>query len=100
MNWRDVRNGMTVYNCVYTHWGKGTVLDVVSCDSLERMFERGNRRVLVQYEGVERPVRQQLCEIRKTPNKKKIREMVELYPKRGVDAVDGGDRLIMPAAVE
>ena len=96
MNWRDVKRGMTVYHTIFTHLGPGTVVDIVPCCSLERMFERGNRRLLVQWAGGDKPNRTHLCEVRKTPNKKKIRDMVEIYQRRGVDAKDGGDILILP----
>ena len=96
MNWRDITSGGVVYHSLFTHWGPGTVEKVVSVDLLESMFERGNRRVLVKFDCHETAVRLRNTEIRKTPNKRKIREMVAVYQSRGVDARDGGDRLILP----
>lgn len=96
MNWRDIRRGMTVYHTIFTHFGPGIVEGIVTCDGLERLFERGNRRVLVLWDKSDKASRMQLREIRKTPNKKKIRTMVEIYQRRGVDAKDGGDKLILP----
>jgi hypothetical protein len=96
MNWRDVKIGMTVYHVIYTHWGPGTVMYVSSCDCLESMFERGNRRVVVRWESICKTHREQLRSLRMTPNRKKILAMVELYHHRGFVAKDGGDRLILP----
>ncbi len=96
MNWRDVQPGATVYHSLMTHWGKGIVRKVVPIGSLESMFERGTKRVIVDFDGLDSPARLQLRELRKTPNRKKIRDMVAIYQKRGVNAQDGGDRLIIP----
>ena len=96
MNWKDIKPGKTVYHGLLTHFGKGEVLEIVPCTLLEVFFERGSKRVLVQFEGCDEPVRMQPATLRKTPNKKKIREMLEFYEKRGTPAKDGGDRLILP----
>ena len=96
MNWRDVKPGVEVYHGVYTHWGKGIVQRVVCVDYLEALFERGSKRVLVQFEAHDTPTRMRLQELRKSPNRAKIKRMVAIYQKRGVDAKDGGDRLILP----
>lgn len=96
MTWSDVREGGTVYHVLMTHWGKGIVEQVVLVSALERMFERGTRRVLVNFDAVQGTVRMTVRELRKTPNRKKIRDMVEFYQGRGVNARDGGDRLVLP----
>lgn len=97
MNWRDVQPGVAVYHSLMTHWGQGIVQKVVMANMMERMFERGTRRVIVEFDGLETPTRMQLSSLRKTPNRKKIRHMVRFYQSRGVDAKDGGDRLVIPA---
>ena len=96
MNWRDIRPGVTVYHTIYTHWGPGVVEKVVPVNLGESMFERGTRRILVWFENREDVARMQLKELRKTPNRKKILAMVDMYQRRGVQAEDGGDRLILP----
>jgi hypothetical protein len=96
MNWKDIRRGATVYHCIFTHWGKGVVQDVVSVNLGEAMFEKGDRRAIVQFEEHDTAMRMQATALRKTPNRKKIRDMVTWYRERGVQAEDGGDRLILP----
>jgi len=96
MNWNDIRPGTIVYHRILTHWGKGKVIKISFVDCYEAMFERGSRRIVIDFEGLETPARLKLSAIRKTPNKKKIREMVAFYQGRGVDARDGGDRLLIP----
>jgi len=96
MNRRDIKRGMTVYHNIFTHWGPGCVIGIVAAGSLERLFERGSLRVLVRFESHDKPVRLQIREIRKTPNRKKIKQMVDLYQRRGTNAIDGRDRLILP----
>lgn len=98
MNWRDVHIGMVVYHVTFTHWGPGIVMAIASCNCLEGMFERGSRRVIVRWESGSRH-RAHLRELRKTPNRKKIRSMVELYQRRGINAKDGGDRLVLPKEI-
>lgn len=97
MRWNDIYPGAIVYHKIYTHWGKGVVEKVVSTTGLEAMFERGSRRAIVRFEHEEGAARCNASVLRTTPNKKKIREMVKLYQERGVDAQDGGDRLIIPS---
>ena len=96
MKWKDIYKGAVVYHCVYTHWGKGIVQDVVVANLFEYLFEKGNRRVLVKFVAHDTVTRIQSNSLRKTPNRKKIRKMVALYRKRDVAAEDGGDRLILP----
>lgn len=97
MNRRDIRKGMTVYHSLYTHWGRGIVQGIDAPNYGEILFERGGIRVLVAFEGSRSAVsRMRLRELRKTPNRKKLKAMIELYRTRGVDARDGGDRLILP----
>ncbi len=96
MRWNDLRPGTKVYHTLFTHWGKGVVERIDGVGYLEGMFEGGDKRAVVRFEGCDGTVRIRANELRKTPNRKKIRSMVELYRKRGVDAVDGGDRLVMP----
>ena len=96
MNLRDIKVGDVVYHSLYTHWGKGIVEKITMVNTMEKLFEFGTHRVIVRFAEHQTSSRVSLNEIRKTPNKKKIREMVEFYQKRGVDAQDGGDRLILP----
>lgn len=98
MNWKDLRKGVVVYHRVFTHWGRGVVLRVDSVSSLERLFEKGDRRVIVVFVGRQEkpPVRCKAIELRKNPNRPKMRRMVELYRMKGVDASIDGDRLIIP----
>ena len=96
MKWREISVGGEVYHGVYTHWGRGVVRRVCGVNMMEAMFERGRRRVEVEFEGVEGVVRLEAAALRKTPNRRKIREMVAMYRKRGLDAVDGGHVLLLP----
>ena len=96
MNRRDVTIGMTVYHGLFTHLGPGIVKDVCGTFGLEAMFEGRGIRVVVQFNDGKTPHRLRLSQIRKTPNRKKIKEMVAVYQSRGVDAKDGGDQLIIP----
>jgi hypothetical protein len=97
VRWNDIYPGAIVYHKIYTHWGKGVVEKVVATAGLEAMFEGGSRRAIVRFEYEDGVARCNASALRPTPNKKKIREMVEMYQKRGVDAQDGGDRLIIPS---
>lgn len=96
MNWKDLKIGSTVYHTIMTHWGKGIVERIDGANYLEAMFEKGNRRIVIRFEGREGLARLQNRDLRKTPNKKRIREMVEFYKGRGVKAINAGDRLIIP----
>lgn len=97
MKWSDIRPGVLVYHSLYTHWGKGVVFRIAHVDALTAMFERGTtQRVLVKFEEHDEATLVTLQMLRKTPNRKKIREMVAMYQKRGVGAKDGGDRLVLP----
>lgn len=99
MNRRDIKQGMTVYHRLFTHFGKGTVVDLVPRTALESMFERytSHFRVLVEFEHAEpKPLRCLPNALRKTPNRKKITDMVAMYKLRGVEAIDAGDKLIIP----
>ena len=96
MNRCDVKVGDTVYHTLSTHWGPGIVEAIERAIPFETWFERGKFRVIVQFENHTGSSRLRFTELRKTPNRKKIREMVAMYRKQGVDAQDGGDRLILP----
>ncbi len=100
MKWSDMKPGAEVYHSIFTHHGKGVVEKVVNADCLTRMFERGGpRRVIINWADGSRTTTQ-LYAIRKTPNRKKIRDMVACYARRGKVAKDGGDRLILPESPE
>ncbi len=96
MQWKDLRPGTVVYHNLLTHFGKGIVECVQGVEFLEGLFERGKRRAIVTFEGRSEKVRCRCGELRKTPNRKKIREMVQFYKARGRNVVHGGDRLILP----
>ena len=100
MNRKNLRPGTVVYHSTFTSWGKGVVEQVVCADCLEALFERGRGSVwvIVQFEHRLPPGKARMSprELRKTPNRKKIKSMVALYAMRGETAVDGGDRLILP----
>ena len=98
MRWADLKPGAIVYHTIMTHWGKGIVEKIQDSNFLEAIFEKGkgNRRLIIRFEGRDNLARMSNRELRKTPNKKKIREMVIFYNGRGVNAVDAGDRLIIP----
>lgn len=92
----DIKVGMTVYHSIYVHWGPGVVKEITYRNFVENLFEKGSTiRVVVEFDGLEEIVRVIPSLLRKTPNKKKIREMVAMYNKRGTAAIDGGDRLII-----
>ncbi|MHC4868014.1 MAG: hypothetical protein ACYTEX_28415 [Planctomycetota bacterium] len=97
MKWTDIIPDTVVYHSLYTHWGKGVVQRIVHVDPLTALFEKGTtRRALVQFEAQKEPVQVLAAMLRKTPNRRKIREMVAMYARRGVAAQDDGDRLILP----
>lgn len=98
MNWKDLRKGVVVYHGVFTHWGRGVVLRVDGVDRLEGLFESGFKRVVVEFAGRrgKPPARLTARELRKNPNRTKMRRMVEIYRMKGVDASIDGDRLIIP----
>ena len=95
MRWSDIRPGVVVYPTLMTHWGRGVVERIVHADPLELMFERGGpRRVKVSFEdGKMRTLR--ATELRKTPNKKKMKEMESLYRSRGTPVEVTDTRLII-----
>ena len=96
MKIKDIKPGTIVYHSIFTHWGKGRVIRTTGRNLLERLFGRGKILVEVKFDTKNNVVRMRPNELRKTPNKKKIRDMVSLYATRGVVAKDGGDRLILP----
>lgn len=96
MQWKDIVRGGKVYHTLFTHWGEGVVERIDGINFFEALCERGKRRVVVKFEFFDNSTRLQNTALRKTPNKKKIREMVASYKKRGVEAVDGGHILILP----
>lgn len=100
MRWKDIKKGDVVYHTIFTHWGRGVVKEIRHTTGLENMFEKGRGlgpvRIMVDFEGIDGLARMTSRELRKTPNRKKIKDMVALYKKRGVDAVDGGHILILP----
>jgi len=85
----------SIIRCLPTG-GEGIVERIDSIDFFETLYEKGNRRVIVKFEFFDDSTRLQNTALRKTPNKKKIREMVEFYRKCGTEAVDGGHILILP----
>jgi len=100
MNWRDIRPGVEVYHSLFTHWGKGIVEEVVGVGCLEAIFERGSKRIRVKFEGHDNVAVVRLYELRKRPNRKKIKAMVAFHQQRGTKAEDGGDRLILPERIK
>lgn len=98
MIWSEIRPGVIVYHGLFTHLGKGVVVCVQAANMFESMFEKGNRRVVVDWEDKDASSRHKLLELRKSPNKKKIRDMVRIYKLRGQEAKDGGHILILPKA--
>lgn len=102
MNQRDIKVGGTVYHCIFTHLGKGEVLSVGRKNGLEAIFDRGGGpwRIMVRFEHSDGKVHRVTSRcIRKTPNRKKMREMVAVYADRGQTAIAATDRLILPAEV-
>ena len=85
MRWCDIRPGVVVYPTLMTHWGRGVV---------ERIVHSDPRRVKVSFEdGKTRTLR--ATELRKTPNKKKMKEMESLYRSRGTPVEVTDTRLII-----
>ena len=97
MNWHDIKPGTEVYHSLIVSRGKGIVEAVVGLDLLEAVFEHrgGNKRIIVNWTDGAR-TRSSLRSLRKSPNRKRIRELVAYYETRGTVAEDGGDRLIFP----
>ena len=95
MNLKDCRPGTHVYHGLFTHYGKGIVVRIDTLTLEERLFEGGRFRVVVSFEGYPQPMRLRSSALRKTPNRKKIRDMVDFHRSRGDLARDGGDRLIV-----
>jgi hypothetical protein len=91
MKWSEVRPGVVVYHNIYVSWGKGVVQQV-----LTSIFDPRIKSIEVKFEGIEDVVRQKLPELRSKPNRKRIVGMIDLYAKRGVQAIDAGDRYILP----
>ncbi len=99
MNLRDICLGMTVYHTLFTHYGAGVVKRIVHCTSLTSGGAYVTvKRVSVQWSEKDKATSEHPRSLRKTPNRKKIQSMVELYRSRGANAKDGGDRLILPTA--
>jgi hypothetical protein len=99
MNRADIKPNAIVYHKLLVSLGPGRVLKVVRSSLTEMVFEKrsGRYRVIVAFEyGPKEPVRVVPSDLRKTPNTKRIKEMVLFYRERGRAAVDGGDRLILP----
>lgn len=96
MKWRDLIPGTIVYHRIFTHWGKGVVQTVQGVDCLESLFERGKWRAIVKFEAHDNTSRMTARELCAKPNRKKIKDMIALYARRGVEAKDGGDKLILP----
>lgn len=88
MKWSDIYPGVTVYHNMFTHWGPGVVKSVNT--------SYGRKFALVDFEFDEGMATSRATEIRMTPNRKKIKAMVKIYAAMGIDAKDGGDRLILP----
>ncbi len=95
MKWADIHPGAIVYHGLLTHYGKGTVIRIA-----ESIFDKKLRAVIVKFEGRGATSRLRAGQLRKTPNKKKIRQMVKFYHDRGKVAADGGDILILPYSDE
>lgn len=93
MKWKDITVGTVVYHKIFTHWGKGIVQQIVPFSCL---FEKGTKRAWVVFEHEEGRALMAAPMLRKTPNKKRIKEMIEYYKINGFEAKDGGDRLILP----
>ncbi len=96
MKWKDLRPGVIVYHNMFTTRGKGTVIRVLGVDALTSLFERGRWRAEVQFEGCDGLAKMRASELRKTPNRKKINDMMALYKRRGIVAIDCGDKLVLP----
>lgn len=96
MHWADIKPGAVVYHRVYTSYGRGVVVGVTASDWLEHAV-LGKRRkyVVVRFEHSGSETNDcRLSVLCKSPNRKKIKEMVDFYTSRGTPAEDGGDRLI------
>lgn len=98
MQWKDIKPGAVVFHTIFTHWGRGVVVHVRGVDVLENLFERGRWRAVVEFEGLDKRAALRASELRKTPNKKKMRAMIAFYQARGVNAriSDSGERLLIP----
>lgn len=92
MKKKDARLGATVYHSIFTTWGKGVIRGIH-----ESIFDAKIKFYIIDFEFRDEPVRLEgLSGLRKTPNRTKIKAMVEMYRSRGTEAIDGGDRLILP----
>lgn len=77
MKHKDIHTGMAVYHSLFVHWGKGVVKGVAST-----YYARG-KRYAVCWENQE--VGTTICrvnELRKTPNKKKQKQLQDLRMHR------------------
>lgn len=97
MRWRDVYEGAVVYHVTYVSFGRGVVSHIRAATPLELIFDRRKKHVVVKFEHTDGLVDAQASQLRTTPNRKKIREMIAYYATRDKVAADGGDRLILPS---
>lgn len=87
MRLKDLKPGATVYHTLYVSWGKGTVEYVYPCGR--------SHRARVQFEGRAEIATVSPRELRRTPNRRRIKMMIEVYAARGVEAIDDGGRLVV-----
>ena len=93
MDWRDIKSGTVVYHPIYVTWGRGVVQAVVPPTALERAFERGSKRAVVQFAHGPQEARLLASELRKRPAKRRMAEMAALYRSRGVEVLVHEDHL-------
>lgn len=91
MNLRDIVLQMNVYHAINVQYGRGTVKRII----------RGPHRatttlIAVAFDGVAEEVICKTSELRKSPNRGKIKLMLAEYFRLGVEAVDGWDCVVIP----
>ena len=89
MRWKDIYQGASVYHAFQLHLGPGIVKDVITIK--EKPLQKPIRRILVEFQQSDKIVEANINELRISPNKRRIKDMVALYQSRGQPVIDHGD---------
>lgn len=100
MNWKDIHPGILVYHTIFVRWGAGSVEKIVSDKFVENYHNQISRRVIVKFDGRSEKVRVRASNLCKTPNRKKINEMVKYFKDRGTETIDKEDILVVVEKAE
>lgn len=90
MNLRDIVLQMNVYHTINVQYGRGTVKKII------RKKHTDTTEVLVTFAGIPEEVLCKAGELRKSPNRSRIKMMLVEYSRKGIDAIDGWDCVVLP----